>query len=134
MKDEQILGMAGGGLLIIGLFLPIFSIPLLETRNYFAYSTGEASILLLLGLVSIGLAAANRHGWLWLTAVLAALIMGHTAYKPAPIVAKGGDGLSGLLNQLAAGAVEHEWGWLILGFGCLLMLAAAVLKARASSS
>jgi hypothetical protein len=64
---KQLLAIAGAALQFIGVFLPIVSVPLLGTQNYFQNGKGDGIIILVLSVISIVLATARLFPGLWVT-------------------------------------------------------------------
>lgn len=124
MRTKQISGIVGSALLVIGVFLPIFKVPLLGTINYVANGRGDGVILLVLGVVSIILSFTEKYRFLWATGVAGGCVAGFTIYKFQ-------SGMSELAASMprAYGAmpamVQMQWGWGVIILGLLLIFAAA---------
>jgi hypothetical protein len=67
LSKRQILGLVACGLLIIGVFLPIVSFPIMGGINYFQNGHGDGMILLILAGISVVFVVLQRFQVLWLT-------------------------------------------------------------------
>src|SRR4051812_3786129 len=70
MSTRQKISLLGSAILIVGVFLPIISVPLIGSINYFKNGEGEGTIVLVLGIISALLSALDLVGWLWITGLL----------------------------------------------------------------
>ncbi len=61
MNTRQLLGLLGSALLFIGVFLPLVSIPLLGSLNYFQNGRGDGVFVLLLATGSAILTLIQRY-------------------------------------------------------------------------
>jgi hypothetical protein len=132
--DRRTLGFIGSGVLGFGVFLPIVSMPLLGSINYFNNGSGDGTIVLVLAVVSAVLVHLGRFRWLFLTAGLSAAISLITVYRfmnlRSAIEARTGaampdNPLAARFASALAGTVQLQWGWFVIfaGIGCLLYVA-----------
>ena len=66
-RTKQILAILGALLLFVGVFLPIVSMPIVGSLNYFHNGQGDGTIVLVLAVISIILATTRRFRGLWVT-------------------------------------------------------------------
>ena len=115
MEKRQIVGMVGAVILFLGVFAPVERMDALGTVSFVGQWVLPGTLLLLLSAASLGLAVWEKTRWLWLTGGL-----------PLPVLA-----VSFLLRraELARYGMKMplEWGWLVMGGGVLVILAAAGL-------
>lgn len=134
INPVQIVGLIGAFLLIIGVFTPIVSLPIIGNMNYFQNGQGDGVYILILAAVSLIPIFINRYQWLWITGLLALTLITTTLLQFVWVIAQlrhtvteeAGDVLFGLV-ELLVDAVQIQWGWVPLITGALLILAAATL-------
>ena len=128
--DSRILGLIGGVLIIIGIFLPLATVSVGEmsqSGSFFdAIKAGswEGYVVLLCGIASIVLAALRKYRFLLITGIisLGVIILNFATFKSQIAKATGQS-----LEQLESMGVtiSTQWvGWLVLILGGLLLLVA----------
>jgi hypothetical protein len=136
---RKALGLAGSAILMIGVFMPIVSMPMVGTMTYFKNGEGDGSVVLALGAISLLLVLANRLRLLAVTGVLSLAILGYTFYNVQTRIAEmranmerdlAGNPFAGLARGMMEG-VQLQWGWALLVAGAGLVLAASALPATA---
>jgi hypothetical protein len=140
MDIRTILGLSGSLLLFLGVFVPIVSLPIIGSVNYFNNGRGDGVIILLLVLISIPLALLKRFHWLWTTGLASMALICYTLITLQSRIAEMTANLHGQLEGnpfrgLAEGfvqGVQMQWGWAILILGSALIIASAALRPRAS--
>lgn len=125
------LAFAGAGALTIGLFLPIVTMPFIGTVNLFNNGTNWIALgLLALAVAAAMLALQNREGEVLFPGIGAT---GALIYKFAMLQYSIGQMRSSVANELkdnpfaaiaqsAVGAVQIQWGWLVLALGAGLLV------------
>ncbi len=142
MDNRQLLGILGSIALIVGVFAPIISVPIVGSINYFSNGKGEGTIVLALGIISIILAIMNKYRGLWFTALgsLSVLLFTFVSFQlrmadaRAELEAELADNPFRGLADLAMEAVQLEWGWAVLLAGIGLLAASAAMKGGAPAS
>lgn len=122
--------LAGSGALIIGLFLPIFSMPMVGPVNLFANGGNLAGLLLLAcAAVAAGLVLRLRTQDVIWPAVAACGILAFIFIRLQWVMAQMRDSLRELednpfagLAQTAMGSMQLQWGWLVLIAGAGAMV------------
>jgi hypothetical protein len=121
MPDRTI-ALIGAGLLFIGAFLPIVSMPVVGSVNYFQNGRGDGVIILLLAAATAILAGTrNTRHVLW-TGIAALALLGYTfvrlqlaiADMRARLETELADNPFRGLAEAAVGAVQIQWGWAVL--------------------
>lgn len=133
---KQMLGLIGSILLVIGVFSPIVSAPIMGNMNYIQNGRGEGIIVLVLAATSFVLTLTNHYKGLWLTGVGSLGVMLFTFInfqsKMSQINAEMGGQLAGNpfrgLADVVVQSVQLQWGWAFLIVGAALLIAAASLK------
>jgi hypothetical protein len=125
------LALAGAGSLAVGLFLPIVTMPFIGSVNLFNNGTNWIALgLLALAVVTATLGLQNREGDVLLPGIGAA---GALIYKFAMLQYTIAQMRSSVANELkdnpfasiahsAVGAVQIQWGWLVLALGAGLLI------------
>jgi len=129
----RILGLIGSGVLFVGVFMPIVSLPVLGKLNYFNNGKGVGVILIIMAVASLILIAVKQHRLLWVTGLgsLALLVYTYIVLQKfiKEVTESVGQELSGNpfaeLVTVAFQSVQLQWGWAIMVVGAVLLLAAA---------
>lgn len=138
MENGRILGLIGAVLLLAGLFLPLFSVPVLGAITFYANAEMQALMVGALALASAALAAAGRARWLLATGLGAFGVMAATYVRARASLERmreiEGDGLQAeilrALADRAADSVTVEWGWAVLILGAGMVTLAGALGWR----
>ena len=136
MPLRRVLGLIGSLVLAIGVFVPILSVPIVGSINYFKNGQGDGTIVLLLTLVSLLLIVQRRFEWLLTTGVgsLAVVLFTFINFRmkladiQAGMDSKLADNPFRGLADVFAQSVQIQWGWMLLVIGSCLLIAAAVVR------
>ena len=133
MELKQILGVAGSLLLFVGVFVPIISMPIIGSLNYFQNGKGDGVIILVLALISLVLTLTRKYKALLITGLLSLAVMLFTfiSFKMRINDMKnslGDNPFAKGIADLALQTVQIQWGWAVLVIGACLIIAAAVVK------
>lgn len=128
---------AGAAALVVGLFTPIVTMPMVGTINLFNNGTNVLAIVVLILALLAGVAAFNERPsdsfWPGVGAAVVVLYaFGRLQYALSEMreaMEKLKDNPFAGLAQSAMGGVQLQWGWLILAAGAGVIIYAAV-KAR----
>ncbi len=131
---KRLLGLLGCGLLIIGVFLPIVSMPIVGNINYLRNGRGDGIIILALAVISGLLILGKLFRGLIVTGLLALAVMCFTLCHFFVLLdnmraemAQSNNIFKGLGEAMLA-TVQIQWGWVPLVAGGFLVLAAGVLR------
>lgn len=138
---EQRLGYVGAGLLVIGLFLPVVTMPMVGNVTLMANGTNLAALALLAlaGISAVLVAKEQQADLVWpgiASAATLAYLFGRLEYQLAHMRSEMTESLKDSpfagVAQAAMGAVQVQWGWLVLaaGAGILVYLAVQARKAQ----
>ncbi|MGB8524491.1 MAG: energy transducer TonB [Candidatus Acidiferrales bacterium] len=120
----------------MGAFLPIVSLPIIGSYNYFRNGHGDGTIILVLAVLSVILAVTRRFGWLWITGLCTLAITLYDLVNAIMLLsdAQGkmdeqlaGNPFKGLAD-VAMNSVQLEWGWAVLIIGGVLIVVAAAIR------
>jgi len=134
IDSASVFGFGGCLILLLGVFAPYVSVPLLGSMNYFQNGHGGGAILILVALASAFLTVRGCFISLWASGVVTMLCLGtsfiafrYEASQMKISASADKDNIFAGLASAAAEAVQLEWGFaLLLVGGILLLLAAAV--------
>lgn len=125
MDTPIILGLIGSFLLIIGVFTPLLSAPIIGDINYFQNGKGDGIYIVGLAVLSIACLLFRAFNGLWFTSVLSIALMGYTFMNLQSTITQLQKNASGLGVAMAQ-SVQMSWGWGILIIGAILVFAAPV--------
>jgi hypothetical protein len=136
MNTKQLLGFFGSLVIIIGVFAPVVSIPIIGSTNFYQNDKVEGILILILAAASVVLALRKIYKGLWFTGIgsfiLSLISFIRLQMKLSDIKSKMGSELSGNplkgLVDLAAQSVQLQWGWALLFAGAALIIAGAAIK------
>lgn len=137
---RQIVGIVGAIILFIGVFTPIVSVPIMGNMNYFQNGKGDGTIVLVLAVLSLVAVLIRKDAILFFTSLgcLGTLTFTFVNFKMNMsrmlAEASSSDDLFSGLAQLAAQAVQLQWGWALLVVGSCLTLAPIFLKSTPEDS
>ncbi len=123
MHTRQFLGIGAALALIIGVFAPLVSMPIVGSISFFNNGQGDGAIVLGIGVLSLIFALIRRYRLMALGGILSLLITTYAFFSVQSRVAAmkeelAGNMFAGLIN------VQMGWGWpLLFAGGALLMLA-----------
>ena len=136
MRTRHSLGLIGSVALILGVFAPILSLPIVGSANYFSNGSGDGTIVLLVALISLLLTLRRRYEWLLTTGIasLAMLLftflnvrMRISAMNAEAESTLAGNPFRGLAD-VAIQSVQIQWGWIVLVIGSVLLIVAAARR------
>lgn len=135
-SKQQLVGLTGGVVLLLGIFLPIVSMPIAGSISIFSSGRIDGYILLGLVIVSLILAFINNIKPLRITGGVSLLIVVidfiYLLYKLNSIKGDVADKLKdnpfGGMAEAMMSTVQIQYGWVFLFIGSLLLVYAAFAK------
>lgn len=136
-----VLSLVGAGLLFIGPFAPLVSVPILGTMNYFANGKGDGTVLVAIAVVSL-IGTALR--WVKVQWVLGLAALGLITFFVANVSSKiadlqrsaqadlAGNPFGGLATGFLQG-VQVQWGAAVIALGGMMLIAASIAEYRSHS-
>lgn len=141
ISKKQLLGLLGSVLLFIGVFSPIFSIPVIGSITYFQNGKGGGIFILILAVISLFLVLLEKFNGLWLIGLGSTLIL---TYSFIDFQMRLSDFKSQLEDRLATNplgnlepfknladtamqSIQLQWGWALLMMGTILIFASAAV-------
>ena len=132
----RILGIVGGVLLVIGVFCPIAEMSLQGTITSITFKGGvggeswQATILIVIGVAGIALAALRRTKLVLFPGILALAILAYEYFNFKTIISK-----MVFVSRTADPRLQNEfsmkWGWMVLLLGSLVLLSSAATRSDA---
>ena len=129
-----VIAFAGSLIILLGVFAPAVSIPLLGSMSYLQNGRGPGAIVILSALASVLFAATRRFRYLWVTGSVASLCLAasliafeyeiHQMKHSTAVVRH--DLLAGL-ESAAADATQLGWGYAVMFCGAITLFAAAAI-------
>ena len=143
MSIKQLISFIGSLVIIIGVFMPIMSIPMLQiTVSYFEGGKGDGVYVLIFVLISIIFTLLKNYKYIWISIVG---IIGTMSYSYFNISSRKLE-LENLVNsklennpigeifqsfaELAINSVKIEWGWIIIIFGVLIYVLVVLITIK----
>lgn len=133
MDTRATFGLLGSALLLGGVFTPVVSFPVVGSLDLFRNGEGDGVIIFGLAVASALIVAIRLYPLLFVTGCGSALVLWlnyqgiqeRLAETRADMDADLADNPFRGLADLAMNSVQLEWGWAVLAFGTLLLIAAA---------
>lgn len=135
-RTKQMLAIVGAFLLFVGVFLPIVSMPIVGSLNYFHNGQGDGTIVLVLAVISIILAVTQKFRGLWVTGLcsiglmlfaLVTFLMRISEIREQMQAQLADNPFRGLAD-VAMNSVQLQWGWAVLILGGVLIIVAAAMR------
>ncbi len=136
IKTKQLIGIIGSIVLFIGVFMPIVSVPIMGSMNYFQNGKGDGIIILILSVISLLFVLTKMYNGLWLTGLGSLGVMLFTfinfqskmsEFKSSMESELEGNPFRGLAD-IALQSVQLQWGWAVLILGAALVIASAAIS------
>ena len=129
MKDSKTVALIGAGLLFVGAFMPIISMPIMGSLNYFQNGRGDGVIIVLLAISTAALAATDRVRHVIWTGIAALAMLGFTFFRFQSALSEAKAQMSADLSdnpfrglaEAAANSVQLQWGWAVLVLGAAVV-------------
>jgi len=134
-KRKLTLALAGAALLVIGVFLPIVSMPMVGSVNYFANGRGDGIVVIILALAAAALALTRKFKFVTfvglaslalITFTLFRLISGLNTARAEMEKSLAGNPFKGLGDAFLS-SIQVQWGWLPLVVGSFLIMASGLV-------
>jgi hypothetical protein len=133
MERKQIFGLVGSLLLLMGVFMPIISLPIIGSMNYFQNGKGDGVIILVLAVISLVITLTKKYKLLLITGFLSLGMMAFTLInfwvRMNDLEKSMGDNpFAKSLGKAVMSTVQIQWGWIVLVIGAVTLIVAALIK------
>jgi hypothetical protein len=133
---QQLVGFGGAILLLIGVFLPVISAPIVGAISLINNGQGDGSVILILAIITIILVFVNKVELLWIPAGLSGLILVLDFYHMSSRISRMKEEMTsqmqgnmfGGLAEAMMSTVQLQYGWVVLAIGCVLLILAPFIK------
>jgi hypothetical protein len=125
MKDNKTLALIGAALLFVGAFMPIISVPIMGSMNYFQNGKGDGVVIVLLAAATAIFAGSGHVKHVLWTGLAAIVVLGFTFIRfhakmneaRAELDAQMADNPFRGLADAAMNSIQLQWGWAVLLLG-----------------
>lgn len=137
MNRNQVLGYVGAGLMAVGVFMPVLSLPIVGSVNYFDNGKGYGVGLLVIALLAVAVVSLRKFKLMWILGLSSMAFLVYTLIrvlneienvKSQMIQELDGNPFAGLAEGLLD-TIQVQWGWAVLFLSSVLMLLSAGLPA-----
>lgn len=133
IETPMLLGILGAITLLVGIFLPLVTVPIVGQINYFRNGQGDGVIILIIALIAFLLALTKKYNGLYVTGLIATITTAYTFLKLQSTIDSLHQKASQLQNnpfdglaKAVANSVQMEYGWAFLIIGICLTFAAPI--------
>lgn len=135
MDNKQLLGILGSVMLGIGVFMPLISLPVVGSINYFHNGKGDGVFVLVFAFISLLLVLSHRYRGLWVTSLLSAALLlfsvtrfqwGMSELKADMSTELAGNPFRGIAD-VAVASIQLQWGLGVMVIGLTLLIVVAAL-------
>ena len=126
---RQIIGLVGGIILFIGVFLPIAKIPIVGTINLFMGGVGNGIFIFFFAIISLLATIFKKERLQMLMGLLSLGILTFSFGAYLSHISTMRTSQSDF-SQIAANFITLEWGWAILVVSCGMLIVPAFIKAK----
>ena len=142
MNKKTLFIISGSELMVLGAFLPIVSIPIVGSVNYFNNGQGDGVFIVLLAGVTAALAFIKNSKYAWIPAALAGVLIVFTVFnfisRISAVQSELSDSLAGNpfagLAEGLLGSVQIQFGWVVMLVGVGLSIFGSFYKEKPTSS
>ena len=135
-KKQKLIGLIGSIMLIIGVFMPIVSFPIIGSMNYFQNGEGDGVFILILAILSLFFIFVKKYVLLWTTGLTSLGLIVYSIIDFQRTMSKFrlemerelADNPFKGLGELAMQSIQLQWGWVLLIIGAILLIVAAAIK------
>ncbi len=122
VNKRQMIGYAGVAILAMGVFMPVYSLPLFGSFSYFAVSNIAGIVMLVLAVASAVIISIKKYKLLYVTGFLSLLLMVFSFLTLQSTLSFVTSGLkNSVLGNLLASSIQLQWGWIILLIGSIVI-------------
>jgi hypothetical protein len=122
--------------MVLGAFLPIVSLPIVGTVNYFNNGQGDGIFIVLLAAIAAALAFTKASNFAWVPAALGGVLVGFTVLNLISRISAAqaelsqslaGNPFAGLAEGLM-GSVQIQFGWVVIVIGVCLAVFGSISR------
>jgi HEAT repeat protein len=125
------LALGGAAVLLLGVFLPLVSLPVVGTRNYIQNGTGDGIIILILAGIAAFAVVTKAFRCVWVCGLASLALLAFTFTKLQVRLAEARDALADNpfkgLGEAAINSIQLQWAWPVLILGAVLVVTGAII-------
>lgn len=129
MKDTKTIALIGAALLFVGAFMPVISMPIVGSVNYFNNGKGDGVVIIVLAVATAVLAGTGRTQHVLWTGLGSFALLLYTFIRLQSAMSEMrsrmdselGDNPFRGLAEAAVNSVQIQWGWAVLLLGAGLV-------------
>lgn len=141
MEIKKVVGIGGSAVLALGTFMPIVSMPLVGSLNYFNNGQGDGVFILILAVAAAVLTLLGYYKFVWIPGAISAGLLLFTLIRFIQVVSDAKSSMSEDLEGnpfagLAEGfmnSVQLQWGWMFLFIGALAIVATPFVSRKGAA-
>lgn len=135
ITKQQLIGLLGALILLIGVFLPVLSVPILGSISLLNNGKSDGIIILGLAIASAVLIFMDKIKLLWATGGISAALLIYDFYIVSSKISQTkaelreklqGNPFGGFADAMMS-SVQLQFGWAVLFLGCIILLATPIL-------
>lgn len=135
-SKQQIIGIIGALLLIIGVFLPVISVPMLGQLSLFNNGRSDGAIILALSILCFIIIFFQQFRAILIISFVILSILGYDLYqfkstlnkvRQETSAALDGNPFQGLGNAMID-SIQLQYGWAVLFIGCIILIISVIYK------
>lgn len=132
---QQLTGLFGSLLLLIGVFLPVLSVPIIGSISLLNNGRSDGMIILGLAIASLVLIFMHKIKLLWVTGGISIALLSYDLYMVSSKISQTkaefsekmqGNPFGGFAEAML-NSVQLQFGWVVLFLGCIILLVTPIL-------
>jgi hypothetical protein len=136
ITKQQLIGLLGSLLLLIGVFLPVLSVPIMGSISLLNNGRSDGTIILGLAIASSALIFMHKIKLLWATGGISIALLSYDLYMVSSKISQTkaeltekmqGNPFGGFADAMMS-SVQLQFGWVVLFLGCILLLVTPMLE------
>lgn len=134
-KHSQLIGYISAGILLLGAFLPMMSLPIVGSISYFNNGRGDGIFIIILAIISAVLSNRMKFKYLLGTGGISLLMLSYVLYTVHTALSEMKDSMSNELAgnpfaglaEMAVNSIQLQWGWFVMVIGAVGIVSSAVI-------
>jgi hypothetical protein len=132
---QQLIGLFGSLLLLIGVFLPVLSVPIMGSISLLNNGRSDGMIIFGLAIASSVLIFMDKIKLLWATGGISIALLSYDLYMVSSKISQTkaelsekmqGNPFGGFADAMMS-SVQLQFGWVVLFLGCIILLVTPIL-------
>lgn len=129
ITKRQFVGYAGAVLLALGIFMPVYSLPLFGSFSYYAVGNNAGIAMLIFAIASAAIVAIRKYKLLYVTGFMSLLLLVFSFLTLDSTISCVTAGMrDSPIGSLFASAIQYQWGWIVLLIGSIVITYTGEMK------